>query len=874
MNQPSIRIFLLNTAGLYYVATQQPDDTYTIITDSSAKPILTLPKGWEDMRIMWDRDNKYQGVFTTQGQNLTFVKDARYILMSLYYAAGGGIQAECVMRVEKFIDVFTGYETCYECEIDFSSVVDEKFNGDPLLKGGHFTVPTLNGKLNELLSAYGDQQFNISMWKNTGTIASPHWVTNADFGWHPGIKLLFNTSYKNYATTGGTLSYRSPNDMKGFNHGDRGNSCHTIPTLSPFNATQNNGATTFIGNTVLEAFLIQGSQTPGAAHIVNEIDFNGTNSSQANTKNNFSLRHNLPSQPTIEMSVRVQGQFSGVIDLDGTSPDPFIGFYIFELDSADLPPLVTIGPNTFLQYTALIEYGQASSGVTFPAAPYAGFVPPAGGVFDSGLVPITLNYGKVYVLSIVYDGKSGGGIGIGASAAFELSNLELSFLSNFNSGSAAPVDAPRFNATPLMGFYPYKVLQQLVPMLNSYSSDSYGFPIVPAGTPYAGVSNFLSHDNVRYDNSPTRTLMVSANAMQLLPGYPYMSMSINELFNTCFNVWGCGLGIDGNNIIIEDLAYFYNNTGGSSIDLKNNVASMKIEPLTDIMNIFLQTGYSGQSTNNNVGVDAFCKELDYDSPLTKVPGTTMNLVVSIIAEMYRAEIARSQQANSPLPTSPISAGQSGGNDTYIFDLDTFAPVGPIAIPYPDNSGSFNAFPLALKTYPNAQNSDPTAASAPYVNGLYYPDTALNLGLTPGKNIRRLGAYLHSMLDGQEGANLMFRKIYQMLYNNTSELVPGITTNLQAGAGATPINEVADIPISDLDPILFRPYKITLTTVAPVNMWPIMSTADKYKYMQWTWKGVQWKGYLEHVEQNLALNKPTTYILRAHQSVTNDMITNA
>ncbi len=853
--EPKLRIYLIDPAtSNYYSATRNTDDTYNVTLGSTPTPILVLPRGWQDIKITWDRDTTYMGVFTAQSQALGFVRDARYILLSLYYAAGGGIQADCIMRVDAFVDYRTGYATAYECKLNFSQCSDPKQNGDPLLKGGIFDVPTLNGDLNVLVSALGDKQFNIPMWTKSGS----SWTNNADFGWHPGIKLLWNANYISAATTANPQTYV----VNGFDGGDPSGGNHTLPSMNNYNQVQNNGTTTFIGNDILQPFLIQQNESQW----LNEAVFDGVNNSQNSTKQTYLVKNLLVDSNQSGVNVDVNCNISitfalgSTINLNRTYVGGSLKFVLFEIGPDDKPALDPI--TGFYLYQIIYDLP-----VTLSTTPSYSPI--------TSSVPVTLNYGKCYIVGIVLDNTAGGtGLNNTFNATFHLANLQVSFASAYNSGISAPVAAPSFPGSPLMGFYPYKILQQLVPMLNSDSTDQYGFPIVPAGTPYTGVSNFLSHSATKYDNDPMKTIMVSANAMQLLPGYPYMSISLNDIFKTCFNVWCCGLAIEGNVVRIEHLSYFFDDTHGAAIDLLTNVSSMKIEPLTEIMNCFIQSGYAGQNTNSDFGVDAFNKEIDFNTPLTKVPGTNLNLLVNMIAEMYAAEKTRAQQVNSPIPSSPLPGAQSGSNDTYLFELDPSATPVTVEVPLPDNSAFFSQACIPLKMYPNAQNVDPTAAVAEYIYGLYYPDTAINLGLTPGKNLRRLGAYLHSMLDGLDNFNLVYQKIYQMLYNDTTALVPGIQTNLTVGVGASPINEVYDIPIVNLDAQLFRPYKITLTTASPVNMYSIMTSSARNRYIQWTWKGVQWKGYIVHVDQNLALRKPTSYELWAHPSVTNAMMMNA
>ncbi len=576
----------------------------------------------------------------------------------------------------------------------------------------------------------------------------------------------------------------------------------------------------------------------------------------------------------LDISITLAGTFKNPIVYDNglSFTQQFIGFVLFEIGDDDHP--VMLGGN--MQYTPLLKCFLPTTGSPYTMNASTSCIIGTGGAITSIIdalgnftieTPITINYNKCYVLGVIYDDDGVSGIS-GHGATFQLSDLKITFNSTFNSGTAAPVNAPIFPGSPVMGFSASQLLSQIVPMLNSTQTDAYGFPIVPAGTPYTGTSNFLSTDAVVYDNSPTRTLFFSSNSLQLLQGYPFISMSVNKLAKFCFNTWGCGLAIKGNTIEIEDLAHYFQDI--MILDLADNVADMKIEPLTEIMNCELQTGYNTQNTNNDFGVDIYAKELDFTTPLSKVPGTTLSIINSIIADMYPMEKRRAQQVTGSLPTS--GNGQSNGNETYVVEFDPAATYpGLVEIQNPAGGSAFTVANL-VKQFHGAQSTN--ALLADYIYGLFYPDTALNLGITPIKNLYRLGSYLRSMLDGQDSQNLVFRKIYQMLYNNISELIPGIKTNNLYGTGGITIQECTDILISDLSPTqLFRPYKISLRTISAVNTWQVMNT-NPNGYVQFNWKGIVWKGFVSKINQNIALSKPTNFILWAHPSVTNAMLINA
>src|SRR4051812_17875788 len=101
INVPEVLVYLTTLDGLnYYHAEQNTDGTYTVGSSTTQKAIMNLPIGWEAAEIKWARHPQYLGIFRSESEEFSFVKDARAILLSLYYAAGGGIQADCVMRID------------------------------------------------------------------------------------------------------------------------------------------------------------------------------------------------------------------------------------------------------------------------------------------------------------------------------------------------------------------------------------------------------------------------------------------------------------------------------------------------------------------------------------------------------------------------------------------------------------------------------------------------------------------------------------------------------------------------------------------------------------------------------------------------------
>jgi len=778
-----------DAGGNYLDATQNGDTSWNFTSGGGVVYLRSLPKGWEETEAKWVRDPGYMGVFRSQSNSFDFVDAARAILKNIIL--NGSVQGYAVLTIWIWNEATFGYDVFYKSRINFGAAKNTSFGGGGSAispyNPGFFNAATLDSDLYQLLEAWGGNEYNIPFWTYNGTT----WVTDAIAVQHQGIKLLYNATYEGGTNPDSGDVYT----INGWRKGDHPGR-HTIFSMTLVQITQNNGTTTFVGNDILNNSLKQGQQT----QYLNEIDFQVPPNSMPFTNQNY-IMYNLLAD--VQMSFSITFGFANNISYNWDFPDaqPVLSFVLFEIDPKnactggslktsihlfdvilyggggppqDLAPGDIGYPTDAMVHTYTMGVNTGNPRITWPS--------------DS----VTLKKGYVYVFGCIYDYPVADSHAMSQdmSISFTLSKLELSCFSMYNSGSAAPVPAPSYTPSPLLAFRPAQILQKLVPCLNSLTTDAYGFPVIPAGTPYTGRSDYLSDMSVlpqnNHDNIPWATVWTSASALQDLEGQPYLSLSVNDFFQACFSIWGMGLGIEndvsGNPTVLrmEQLSYFFDKDT-MIVDLGTDVANLTCRLANDILVNILNTGYSAQNTNNDFGIDAFNREQDYNTPLSQIRQTNLNLIAAaVVAEMYAIEKLRVQQAQSPLPIS-ATAGQSNNNNNILLEIN-FLPANdggtPLTLIVEDPGGNAQTMDYYnVLQYNNAQSTDPTAASAPYIKGLYYPDTAINLGITPVKNIQRIGGYLRALCDGSETGVLTFRKIYQMLFNGTATELPGIQTNL-------------------------------------------------------------------------------------------------
>lgn len=834
-NGDKFRITLLNEAGLYFNAVKSRTNTWTVGTQVDPWYIDHLPHDWENTEVNYDRNITYWGVFTTYSKTYQFVVDARAILLSIWFGAGGA-NAYCRMVIEIYDQDSNSYSLFQDTGIDFTTASDDKVKK-------MLSVATLDPRIQILLKAKSGSYFNIKFWDyNSGTGL---WSTDAVFLKHNGIKLLYNASFISGATATNPLVFDVAfnTDLQGFNGGNHGappnDGYHTLPAMNQYNIVQNNGTTTWIGNDILQPFIFQDSQNTK----VNEVSF--TDTTKPYTK--ALIKNLLPS--SVAMKVTLDGSFGSTVPINWVTAGGLsyqLHFVLFEIDPSNNAALGI--------YTYIDLLGIALSGGT---APY--FYNPPTGNFHSEVI-VTINPLQAYVLGIIVDGD--GFDTDGNSFSFFLTDLRVSFQSEYNSGTAAPVAAPTFPASTIIARRPHDLWEKLVKCIDSTETDQYGFPVIIGA--YTGASTFLNDDTLpladNFDMRPNDTLYTCENAIRQIQGQPYISISIADFFTTWFKINGLGLGISGTRKLeIEPLIFFLDPTTEIA-NFGSNISGFHIEQMTELMRNHIASGYSDPITNNNFGVDEFNIPQKYDAPLNMTPGDIDLSVSAAKTGMYEAEKGRAQKNQSTV------SNPSASNTNYLFQVGSAASATNVE----DPSGVIHPVtPLNILQYPTAQSTDPTAATAPYIKGLYYPDTAINTGLTPASNIYRNGPLLHSLCDQLDDKVLSYRKQYQQNYNDPlSPLVlPGISKNIASGL----ISEVADIPVSSLGTKLFRPYFIKFSATYSKGLYTLIN-ANPYGYISVLYVDennalTQYKGFIWSAKQKVSNNAATDFVLLAHPDTT-------
>ena len=257
--QSSYLLTLQDISGNYYQATKSQYGIWTTTNDTALfSPIKNLPDGWDKVAIVYSRDLNYMGIFRSSTTDaLLFSTDGRAILQ--YIRDTQGMQGYCLTTMWQWNDKRNQYIIFYQCQADFSTFDDDMMR---------FKLSTqlLETYLKRYWDAFGSTQVNIPCFIDTSDGAGTSFIPDPALKWivDDGIKLRYQQVWTSAATSASFVKQI----FGGFNGGRTGTGVnqgvHSIISMVPYNITQNNGATTFIANDILQQFILAGTQNPGA----------------------------------------------------------------------------------------------------------------------------------------------------------------------------------------------------------------------------------------------------------------------------------------------------------------------------------------------------------------------------------------------------------------------------------------------------------------------------------------------------------------------------------------------------------------------------------------------------------------------------------
>jgi hypothetical protein len=296
--------------------------------------------------------------------------------------------------------------------------------------------------------------------------------------------------------------------------------------------------------------------------------------------------------------------------------------------------------------------------------------------------------------------------------------------------------------------------------------------------------------------------------------------SMNNIFNTC-------LIYDKINdyCYLESKATVYDNS--TSVLNLGEISEFEIIPHTNDLFSKLEASYKNYDYDSVNGKDEFNTLNEFLSPLTAV-STSLNLAKTYRADMYGIELTRLN-----LTDKTATDGDSDNDVAVIHIENTVAGQIPLGLPG------------AGQDYYELYRD-----SALLISNIYSPQTAFNIFFSPKRCLLRQGYYLRSLLYGNDSELIK----YQISSKNNYLGLKMLTND----AGNV-IDESADILISTLDDIIFKPTIFEFKTKVNNSLDSIMN-ATPYQLCSFTFKRNTYYGFFIKSSLQPAFNETQKFRL--------------
>jgi hypothetical protein len=297
-------------------------------------------------------------------------------------------------------------------------------------------------------------------------------------------------------------------------------------------------------------------------------------------------------------------------------------------------------------------------------------------------------------------------------------------------------------------------------------------------------------------------VVTSGDGVRSLPG-AVVKTSMNQLFNSYNVLLNAGIGIQGNQILLERKDFFFQNSNPVPL---GQIRDPKGSDLTDVLVNAVVIGWPNQDYGSiEAGLNVNGRQEPntthtYGSPVTSI-AKTLTLVADYRADAIGIEFER---INLDGKTTSDSASD---NDVFILDIDIDHPqVDPV-----------------VGTYYNLFRDSYTS-----VTGLLKPDSWFNLRMTPARLMETHRSWLNSVFHGFQGQYLPF-----LLADKNQDLV---TTK-----GTVVVKESADFQISD-SPRILLPRVIEFVPEAPEEIVSILQDNPNRCFSFVHPNGLTYKGF--------------------------------
>lgn len=296
--------------------------------------------------------------------------------------------------------------------------------------------------------------------------------------------------------------------------------------------------------------------------------------------------------------------------------------------------------------------------------------------------------------------------------------------------------------------------------------------------------------------------------------------SMNNIFNTC-------LIYDkiNNYCLLEQKSNVYDNS--NTVLNLGEINELEIIPHKEDLFSNLKASYNSYDYDSVNGKDEFNTLNEFLSPLTAV-SSELDLSDTYRADMYGIELTRIN-----LTGKTVTDGDSDNDIAVIHINNSVAGQIPAGLPG------------AGQDYYNLYRDNTLT-----ITNIYSPQTAFNIFFSPKRCLFRQGNYLRSLMYGNDTELIK----YQISSKNNYLGLKMVTND-----GTTIIDEGADILISTLDNIIFKPTMFEFKTKVNSSLDSIMN-ATPYQLCSFTFKNNTYYGFFIKSSLQPAFNEEQTFTL--------------
>ena len=307
-------------------------------------------------------------------------------------------------------------------------------------------------------------------------------------------------------------------------------------------------------------------------------------------------------------------------------------------------------------------------------------------------------------------------------------------------------------------------------------------------------SDYLQYSKTlasNYDSDTLWTMVTSGMALRQLPN-PVIKTSISQMYRD-LRRWGLGLAIEGNNIRIERLPYFYQKD--RLVFTLSEITALKVLNANDYLGNEFKLGYNDQTFDDLNGRYDYNTEVKWSFPTKRVK-REIDWSSPYYASIYGIEYSRALGL-----VKKDTTDSQYDNQTYLIQVD-------------GNPATWtNGKPNLLR-------------SSGIITGVPFPSSVYNTGLTPATTFYHNREYVRAIAYGlplSEGRKLEFLKSEKNkdFYRSQNSVI---------------IDEDADIPVTTLHDVngdppdaLFQPTVIEVEAAVSEELFEIFEQNYENRY---------------------------------------------